>query len=185
MSETKPSPLPSFLVCQMLCFLASFIGSQAAFIGLQAWYPAITKPAFAPPNWSFAPVWTLLYFLMGVSLFQVWRSDSSRSRTWGLWFFGFQLILNALWSWIFFAWNLLPVAFWALIILDVAILATIVAFKSVRGSAAMLLAPYLAWCLFASALTFSIWKLNVVNITETENSVQIKIGEPELTPLPN
>lgn len=184
MSETKSHPLPSFLVCQTICFAASFIGSQATFIGLQAWYPALAKPAFNPPSWVFAPVWTILYFLMGVALFQIWRSESSRIRTWGLWLFGFQLTLNALWSWIFFGWFQLKWAFVEIVVLNLAILATIVVFRKVKPSAAWLLTPYLAWTLFATVLTYSIWRLNPTDTDPKNENIQIQMGEPELTPLP-
>lgn len=184
MSENKSHPLPSFLICQTICFAASFIGTQATFIGLQAWYPALAKPAFNPPSWVFAPVWTILYFMMGVALFQVWRAEPSKARSWGLWVFGLQLILNALWSWLFFGWQKLPWAFAEIVILDLAILATILVFRKVKKSAAWLLAPYLAWCLFASLLTFSIWKLNPTDANPKDDSIQFQIGEPELTPLP-
>ncbi len=184
MLETKSHPLPSFLVCQTICFLASFIGSQATFIGLQGWYPALAKPAFNPPSWVFAPVWTVLYFLMGVALFQVWRAEPSRGRTWGLWQFGVQLVLNALWSWIFFGWFQLQWAFVEIFVLDLAILATILVFRKVKPSAAWLLSPYLAWTLFATLLTFSIWRMNPTNADPKSENIQIQIGEPELTPLP-
>lgn len=184
MSETKSHPLPSFLVCQTLSFIANFIGTQAALIGLQAWYPMLAKPAFGPPSWVFVPVLTILYFLIGVALFQVWRAEPSRARSWGLWLFGFQLALSALWCWIFFGWFQLQWAFVGIVVLDLAILATILVFRKVKSTAAWLLAPYLAWTLFATLLTFSIWRMNPTNADSKSENIQIQIGEPELTPLP-
>ena len=98
--------------------------------------------------------------------------------------FGFQLILNALWSWIFFGWFQLWWAFIEIIALDLAVLATILTFRKVRASAGWLLAPYLAWLLFATLLTFSLWQLNPTGSDPKNESIQIQIGEPELTPLP-
>ncbi|MBC8066430.1 MAG: tryptophan-rich sensory protein [Chlorobia bacterium] len=176
MPESKLRPILSFLICQTLCFAVGFIGSQASMMGLQAWYPSLNKPAYNPPGWVFAPVWSILYFMMGIALWQVWRSEPSRARSWGLPLFAFQLILNGLWSWIFFAWHQLPMAFGEIILLDLAILATILAFNKVRSSAAWLLVPYLAWCCFATLLTFSIWKMNPTDGTPKDGEVRIELG---------
>jgi len=178
--EKNAHPLVSFLICQTLCFVVAFIGSQAAMMGLQVWYPTLNKPAFNPPGWVFAPVWSVLYFLMAVALWQVWRSEPSKVRSKGLAIFGLQLVLNGLWSWIFFAWNKLPLAFVEILILDLAILATILIFNRVRSSAAWLLVPYLAWSCFATLLTYSIWKMNPVNADPNSENIQIKVGESDL-----
>ena len=179
----KQSPLLPFLVCQTLCFAAGFAGSQAAMSGLQAWYPALNKPAFTPPGWLFAPVWTVLYFLMGLALFQVWRSPSSKARTIGLWLFGVQLALNALWSWIFFSFHQLQGAFWEIIMLLATLTATILFFAKVKASAAWLLVPYLLWTCFAALLNFSIWKLNPSGTTPKDGEIRITIEDPKSGPL--
>lgn len=172
---TQPrSPIVSFLTCMTLCYLVAFIGSQGAFQGLQGWYQSISKPAFTPPNWLFAPVWTVLYGLIGFALWQVWRSSPSKARTVGLWLFAVQLVLNGLWSWIFFAWQRLPLAFVEIVVLDVAILLTLLAFNKVRSSTAWLMLPYLAWCLFATLLTFGIWRMNA---NPNPNEIKIEYGE--------
>lgn len=183
MPESRSQPLVPFLVCQTVCFGVGFVGSQATLSALQGWYPALSKPAFTPPGWVFAPVWSILYFLMGVALFQVWRAESSRARAWGLWLFAVQLILNGLWSFLFFAWNKLPLAFWEIVMLDLAILATILVFNRVRSSAAWLLVPYLAWTCFATLLTFSISRMNDVNSPPKDGDIRIKIDDPESGPL--
>jgi len=183
MPESKTHPIVSFLICQTVCFLVAFVGSQATMIGLPAWYPALNKPAFNPPGWVFAPVWTILYFLMGLALWQIWRSEPSRSRAWAILLFAVQLVLNALWSWLFFAWHQLAWSFYEIVALDLAILATIVAFAKVRASAAWLLAPYLAWCTFASVLTFTIWRMNAGDADPKSESIQIKMDDPESGPL--
>jgi translocator protein len=181
--ESRSQPLVPFLVCQTVCFGVGFIGSQAMLPALQAWYPSLAKPAFAPQGWIFAPVWAVLYFLMGVALFQVWRSDGSRARSWGLGLFGSLLALNALWNWTFFAWNKLPIAFWEIVVLDLVILATILIFNRVRNTAAWLLVPYLAWTCFVTLLTFSVWRMNHVGDRPQDGDIEIKIGDPESGPL--
>lgn len=160
-----------------LCYLVAFLGSQGAFQGLQDWYPAIAKPAFNPPSWVFAPVWTVLYFLMGLALWQVWNEKPSKARTWGLVLFGLQLVLNGLWSWIFFAWQKPSVAFFEIVGLDVAIVLTVLFFNKVRSKSAWLMVPYLAWCLFATLLTYSIWKLNTVSANMNDERIHITVGD--------
>jgi translocator protein len=178
--EKKSHPLVPFLICQTLCFVVAFVGSQASMTGLQAWYPSLNKPAFTPPGWIFAPVWAALFFLMGIALWQVWRSEASNARSRGLALFGVQLTLNGLWSWIFFAWNKLPLAFIEILVLDLAILATILVFNRIRSSAAWLMVPYLAWCCFATLLTFSIWRMNPTNVDPNSEDIQIRVGESEV-----
>jgi len=145
--------------------------------GLQAWYPTINKPSFAPPGWIFAPVWTVLFFLMGLALWQVWRSDASKARAWGVACFGVQLVLNGLWSWIFFAWQKPLPAFVEIVALDAAILATILLFNRVRSSASWLMVPYLTWCLFATLLTYGTWKMNTINPNAKEEHIQINLDD--------
>jgi benzodiazapine receptor len=183
MPENRTPPVIPFLLCQTVCFSAGFIGSQATIRALQGWYPTLSKPSFTPPGWLFAPVWTVLYFLMGLALFQVWRSEPSRARTWGLWLFAFQLLLNGLWSWIFFGWYKLQLAFFEIVILDFVVLATILVFRRIKGSSAGLLIPYLAWLCFATALNFSIWRMNEVGARPQDGDIQIKIEDPESGPL--
>ena len=183
MTNSKTHPLVSFLVCQTLCFSVAFLGSQATMLGLPTWYPALNKPAFNPPGWVFAPVWTVLYFLMGLALWQIWRSEPSRGRSRAIAIFAVQLVLNALWSWLFFAWHQLALSFYEIVALDVAILATIVFFSKVRNSAAWLLVPYLAWSCFASVLTFTIWRLNPTHADPKSADVQIRIEDPQSGPL--
>ena len=177
MADSKAQVVVSLLVCLLICFGASFLGSQATMQGLQAWYPSLNKPAFNPPSWVFAPVWTVLFFLMSVALWMVWRSPASKWRTMALILFAVQLILNVLWSWLFFAWQNLFGSFVEILCLVVAIMATIFAFSRVRSTAAWLLVPYLAWTGFASFLTHSIYHLNSSG-TDGSN-IQIQIGERE------
>lgn len=186
MDDSTPAPFPliSLIVCLTLCFLVAFVGSQASIMGLQGWYQTLNKPALNPPGWVFAPVWTVLYLMMGVALWQVWRSEPSSLRSWGLSLFGLQLVLNGLWSWLFFAWHKLPLAFWEIVLLDLAILATILVFAKVRSSAAWLLVPYLAWCCFASLLSFGIWRMNIESSTPRDGDIKIEVGNSDNLPLP-
>lgn len=124
------------------------------------WYQALAKPAFQPPGWVFGPVWTTLYFLMGVGLFLVWRAPASRARTAAMGLFGGQLVLNFFWSLIFFQWHLLGVAVAEIVLMWVAIVAMMVAFWRVRPVAAYLQIPYIAWVTFATVLTSAIYWLN-------------------------
>jgi len=170
----------SFLVCMTICYLVAFLGSQGAFRGLQDWYPAIAKPAFTPPAWIFAPVWSVLYFFMGLALWQVWQAPASKARAWGLVAFGGQLALNGLWSWIFFAWHKPNVAFYEIVALDLAILVTILLFNKVRSKSAWLMVPYLAWCLFATLLTFAIWRLNPTSSNPSDEQIHVTVGDDSI-----
>ena len=129
--------------------------------GVGGWYQTLVKPSFNPPNWVFAPAWTLLYIMMGIAFFLIWKKDvSADKKRWAIFCFAVQLTLNFLWSFVFFY---LQQPGWALVeilVLWVMILATILAFKKLSTPAALLLVPYLLWVSFATLLTYSIWQLN-------------------------
>lgn len=129
--------------------------------GVASWYPTLAKPSFNPPAWVFGPTWTVLYILMGVALFLVWRQglDTQGVRL-ALIAFGVQLMLNALWSILFFRMQSPGWAFAEIILLWIAIIATLWAFWRVLPAAGWLLVPYLAWVSFAGVLNGSIWILN-------------------------
>ncbi|HEU4763175.1 MAG TPA: TspO/MBR family protein [Gemmatimonadales bacterium] len=141
-----------------LSLAAGAIGAAASKPG--AWYAALSKPPWTPPSWLFAPVWTLLYIAMGVAAWLVWRERGAAPVGVAIGLFLAQLALNALWSWLFFAWHRLDLAAVEIVVLWVAIAATIVAFWRVRPAAGALLLPYLAWVSFATALTVAIWRRN-------------------------
>ncbi len=138
----------------VLCFGAATIGAR---FKPGEWYAALRKPAWNPPAWLFAPVWTMLYAMMAVAAWLVWR-ETGVSREVGL--FVLQLVLNALWSWLFFGLHRPGLALADIVALWLAILATHVAFDHVRPLAAWLLLPYLAWVTFAAALNAALWRLN-------------------------
>lgn len=133
----------------------------AASISANAEYVQIAQPSWAPPGWLFGPVWTILYLLMGISAALVWRRFGFGGAKLALGLFVVQLGFNALWSWIFFGWQLRGWAFAEIVLLWVLILATILASWQKRRLAGALLIPYLAWVSFAAILNFAIWRLNV------------------------
>lgn len=148
------------IIAYGLCLSAGLAGSFFT-TNLSGWYQSLNKPFFTPPNWLFAPVWTTLYLLMGVSAFIVWQKGfENRTVKIALGFFVVQLILNALWTPLFFGAKLLLAAFLEILLLWLAILATIINFKKVSTAAALLLIPYILWVSFAAVLTAAIYILN-------------------------
>ncbi len=148
-----------FIAWIVVSFTASSIGALAS-IQAKSFYSQLTQPNWAPPPEVFGPVWTGLYALMGISAWLVWRSVGFRHAQRAFMFFILQLVLNSLWSWLFFAWHLGALAFVEVIILWLSILATLIYFWRVRPLAGLLLIPYLLWVGFAAALNYSLWQLN-------------------------
>jgi benzodiazapine receptor len=144
-----------------ICLFAGFIGSIFTGPSIPTWYATLIKPSFNPPDWIFAPVWTTLFFLMGISLYLVWNKglQDKKVKT-SLFTFGVQLVLNVLWSFLFFGLHSPFYAFLEITILWAAIMLTIVNFFKVSRTAGLLLLPYIFWVSFAAILNFSIWRLN-------------------------
>ncbi|MFA6171625.1 MAG: TspO/MBR family protein [Patescibacteria group bacterium] len=139
---------------------AGIIGSFFTAPSIPSWYATLPKPAFNPPAWIFAPVWTALFALMGIAAFLIWKKGLKRKDVKiALAIFIGQLVLNALWSFIFFGLHNPKGAFFELIVLWLAILATIISFYRISKSAAWLLLPYILWVSFAGYLNYSIWQL--------------------------
>ena len=136
--------------------LIGFLGSFFTASSVSTWYVTLNKPSFNPPNWVFGPVWTVLYILMGISLFLVWKSDNRLAFI----LFGVQLGLNLLWSLLFFGLQQPFFAFIEIVLLWGAIIATIIVFYSISRIAALLLVPYILWVTFAAILNFMIYWLN-------------------------
>lgn len=150
--------------------LAGIIGSLFTAPAISTWYATLARPTFSPPNWLFAPVWTGLFLLMGIAAFLIWRQGlEKKSVRLALAIFLGQLVLNTLWSIIFFGLHNPGAAFLEIIILWLAILATIISFSKISRGAAYLLIPYILWVSFAGVLNFSIWRLSV-NSNNIENS---------------
>ncbi|MCC5853315.1 MAG: tryptophan-rich sensory protein [Alkalimonas sp.] len=140
-------------------FCAAAIGSVGS-INAPQFYRELTLPEWAPPGWLFGPVWTLLYSLMAIAAWLVWRSASLNTTARPMQLYAVQLALNALWSWLFFAWYQGAAAMIEILLLWVAIVATMLQFNKHSRLACWLLLPYLLWVSFASVLTYSLWQLN-------------------------
>ncbi len=144
----------------VLCYAVAIIGAFFTASSIPTWYAALNKPSFNPPNWIFAPVWTTLYGLMAIAAWLVWRTPRSQSRRSGLTFFAIQLILNALWTPVFFYLHRTLPALILILALWIVILLTARRFWKVDRFAAGLMIPYLLWIAFASALNYEIYRLN-------------------------
>lgn len=140
-------------------FVAAALGGLAS-VSAGSFYRELVRPDWAPPAWLFGPVWTVLYIMIAVAAWLVWRARGWNGARGALSLFLVQLAANALWTWIFFAWRLGAFAFVEILALWVLIAATIAAFRRTSRLAAALLLPYLAWVTFATALTWTIWRLN-------------------------
>jgi benzodiazapine receptor len=136
----------------------------AAAIGAQftpgPWFETLAKPAWNPPNWVFAPVWTVLYSTIGVSGWLVWKKAGFSAARLPFFVYGIQLVLNAAWSWLFFGLHRPDLAFLEIVVLWAAILATIVLFWRIRVAAGAILLPYLAWVSFAAILNWTLRQMN-------------------------
>lgn len=138
-------------------FVAAAVGAAAS-VDAPSFYAQLSKPAWAPPAGVFGPVWTVLYALMGVAAWLVWRAPGPKRAA--LTLFGAQLAANALWSWLFFAWHRGALAAVEILVLLALIVAMIVAFWRISRLAALLMVPYLLWVSFASVLTWAVWRSN-------------------------
>ena len=156
---SRPLQLPALAGWVVFTFVFAAIGAFAT-SQAGAFYQQLDRPAWAPPAWLFGPAWTVLYALMAVAAWRVYRTASEHSVRPELTLYVAQLALNALWSWLFFAWHNGPLAFAEIIVLWLAIAATIVAFGRRDRVAGLLLLPYIAWVTFAGALCYSIWQRN-------------------------
>jgi tryptophan-rich sensory protein len=145
------------LGCEVVGLLAGWITQTS----VTTWYPTLTKPAFTPPNWLFAPVWTVLYAMMGVAAALVWNRGRDRAAVRrALWLFGAQLVVNAGWSFAFFGAQSPTLGLIVIVALWGALALTMDRFYRLRASAGWLLVPYLLWVSYALALNAAIWWLN-------------------------
>ena len=149
--------IASLIICQ----LAGVIGSVFTTPAISGWYASLEKPAFNPPNWIFAPVWIFLYLLMGVTLYILWQNLPKKEAKIALVFFAIQLVLNVLWSVVFFGLELPLLAFLEIIILWIFILLTMIKSSRVSKMPVYLLLPYILWVNFAAILNFFLWRLNI------------------------
>jgi translocator protein len=140
--------------------LAGGIGAIFTSKSVATWYKTLKRPSLNPPDWVFGPVWTILFLLMGISLYLVWTSENVGGKKLAIWVFGLQLALNVLWSIIFFGAHRPDLALVEIFVLWLAILANIFVFCSISKPAGLLLLPYLFWVSFAAYLNYNLWKLN-------------------------
>lgn len=143
-----------------LCFVTAWIGSQ---FEPGAWYTQLQKPSWTPPGYLFGPVWSALYLSMGIAAWLVWQRVGIPGGRRALILFVGQLVLNGLWSWLFFGLHQPGLAFAEILVLWGTILATMLAFWRVSSTAGILFVPYLIWVSFAAILNFSLWQLNSGN----------------------
>ncbi len=127
------------------------------------WYRQLEKPSWRPPDWLFGPVWLVLYILIAISGWLVWRKAGFDGAALALTIYALQLVLNGLWSVVFFGLRRPDLAFVEIVCLWLSIVATIAAFYSIDAAAALILLPYAIWVTFAVALNFRIWRLNLVH----------------------
>lgn len=140
-----------------VCFAAAWVGAH---FPPGEWYEGLMKPALTPPGWVFGPVWTLLYTMMGVAAWLVWKRQGYAAASRSLWLFLLQLGLNALWSYLFFGLKNPGLALLDIVALWLAILTTLIAFFRHHRPAGQLLLPYLLWVSFAVYLNLQFWRLN-------------------------
>jgi translocator protein len=134
--------------------------TTGAFVSTGGWYASLVKPSWNPPGWLFGPVWTLLYALMAVAAWLAWQRGGWKAQRRALGLYLLQWALNALWTPLFFGLHRPGLAFGEIVVLLLAVLATLIAFWRVRLSAGLLLVPYALWVAFATTLNFTIWRLN-------------------------
>lgn len=164
MTTQYPSPsnpvgpqIPALIGWLGLCFAAA---ATAVFVSTGGWYAGLHKPLWNPPAGVFGPVWTLLYVMMAVAAWLVWREGGWKAQGRALGLFVLQWLLNALWTPLFFGMHRPGLAFAEIIMLWLVLAVTLKSFWQVMKTAGMLLVPYLAWVSFAAALNFAIWRLN-------------------------
>jgi benzodiazapine receptor len=149
--------LAIFLV---VCLAVGSLGAVFTGASVRNWYPMIQKPSWTPPPGVFGPVWTILYLMMAIAAWLVWRKQGWNNGSGALALFAFQLVLNAAWSPLFFGLKSPLAGLLDIVPLWAAILATLIAFWKISPAAGALLLPYWVWVSFATALNFAIWKMN-------------------------
>ncbi len=150
----------ALIISIVIAQLAGLIGSIFTFSSIPTWYAGLVKPVFSPPNWLFGPAWILLYTLMGIAAYLIWKKRQIKGAKTSLWLYGIHLIFNVLWTVIFFGMKNPGLAFAEIIILWALILIVAMKFYKIKKSAGLLFIPYIAWVVFAAILNLAIWRLN-------------------------
>ena len=159
-SDSNLKPATGLFISFLVCFSAAAIGSLTTTPQIPNWYADLAKPIWTPPNWLFGPVWTILFSLMAIAAWLVWRKHGMKKARRALVWFGIQLVLNSLWSVLFFGWNNPGAAAAEILLLWLTILVTMVTFSKKSKAAGLLLVPYFLWVSFAMVLNISIWQMN-------------------------
>jgi tryptophan-rich sensory protein len=147
----------SLIICQLPGIIGGFIVSG----NIDSWYEPLNKPGFSPPNWLFGPVWIFLYLLMGISMFLIWKEDLKNKKIKkSFLIFIFQLVLNTLWTIVFFGMHSISGALIIILALWILILICIINFLKISKTAGVILIPYLLWTTFAAVLNYYIFALN-------------------------
>lgn len=150
----------ALVVFVALCLAVAAVGGAVTATSVGTWYAALAKPSFNPPDWLFGPVWTTLYLMMAVAAWRVWRARGRVDARAALGLWALQLALNLVWSFVFFGARMIGAALVEIVVLLVAILATLALFWRIDRVAGALLVPYAAWVGFATLLTAALWRLN-------------------------
>lgn len=143
-----------------LCLAIGALGAAVVATSVDTWYADLIKPSFTPPDQVFGPVWTALYIMMAVAAWRVWRTADRDTRRGALTLFVLQLALTLGWTAVFFGLQKIGAALATIVVLDVGVVVTMLAFRSIDRWAGLLMVPYLAWVSFATVLTIAIWRLN-------------------------
>lgn len=145
----------------LICELVGIAGSVLTVSSIQTWYATLVRPSFNPPNWIFGPVWTILYAMMGVAVFLVWQKGMKNKRVkFAVWFFMAHLLVNGIWTPIFFGLHNLALALFVISLMWLMIAYLVILFSKINKISSWLLVPYLFWVSFATVLNFSFWFLN-------------------------
>ncbi len=150
----------SFILFILLCLIVQIVGSVWTKETVSTWYPYLVKPSWTPPAWVFGPVWSLLYIMIALSGWFIYRAKYSQNRTVALILFGAQLSLNFIWSFLFFSLRSPLLGLIDIVLLSILIILTIIKAWPVSRLASLLLIPYLLWVLYATSLNGGIWLLN-------------------------
>ena len=159
-ANPRPHQWLALLGWLLLTYAAAALGAYFTLPAIADWYRALAKPPLTPPDWLFAPVWTLLYTGMAVAVWLAWRTRRSTCRFRGMRLFLVQLLLNLTWTWIFFSQHRPGLALIEIVLLWAAIALTLRTFRTISRPAAWLLLPYLGWVTFAAYLNLGLWRLN-------------------------
>jgi tryptophan-rich sensory protein len=143
-----------------LCLGIGALGASVVATSVDTWYAALAKPPFTPPDRVFGPVWSVLYVLMAIAAWRVWRAADRDTRRGPLTLFALQLALTLGWTVVFFGLQKIGAALATIVVLDVGVVVTTLAFRSIDRWAGLLMVPYLAWVAFATVLNIAIWRLN-------------------------